>query len=344
VSVRPPPDADDCSRAISTSNSVNLDFAVVICAYSIERWDRLVRAVQSVQEQTLPPREVIVVVDHNEALLARARSELTDVRVVENSQARGLRGARNSGLYAATASCVAFIDDDAEASETWLAILAEPYGDPEVAGVGGLTQPNWLGGRPDWFPPEFDWIVGGAYRGMSLMRQDVRNLWGGNMSFRRDLVVRSGGFRIGYSCDDTELCIRLRQRWPGKRFIFVPEAIVHHHVERSRMTVKRYLSRCYFEGGSKAVISKLIGRKDGLASERRYTREVLPSGVKHAMIDFVYRFDPAGMARAGLIVAGLVSASAGYIFAQVTPVQAARRRGWSGEPLGEVTITDGVAD
>jgi len=323
---------------------VTLDFAVVICAYSLERWGRLLEAVRSVQQQTLPPREVIVVVDHNESLLARARRELEDVLVVENSEARGLRGARNSGLYAATASCVAFIDDDAEASEEWLALLARPYEDPDVAGVGGLTQPTWSGGRPQWFPPEFDWIVGGAYRGMSLTRHDVRNLWGGNMSFRRDLVVEIGGFRIGYSCDDTELCIRLRQRWPSKRLVFVPDATVLHHVERSRLTVKRFLSRCYFEGGSKAVISKLIGREDGLASERRYVREVIPAGVKHALTDFAWRFDAAGMARALLIGAGLASAAAGYLTAQISPAQAARKRGWSGEPLGRVRTADAAAE
>jgi glucosyl-dolichyl phosphate glucuronosyltransferase len=322
---------------------VNLDFAVVICTYSLERWDRLLEAVRSVQQQTLPPREVIVVIDHNEPLLARAGRELEGVLVVENSEARGLRGARNSGLYAATASCVAFIDDDAEASEEWLALLAAPYEDPDVAGVGGLTQPVWSGGRPEWFPPEFDWIVGGAYRGMPLVRHDVRNLWGGNMSFRRELVVEIGGFRIGYSCDDTELCIRLRQRWPTKRFIFVPEATVLHHVGGSRLTVKRFLSRCYFEGGSKAVISKLVGREDGLASERRYVREVVPAGVKHALIDFAWRFDAAGMARAVLIGAGLASAGAGYLMAQVSPAQAARKRGWTGEPLGRVRAADAAA-
>ncbi len=48
------------------------------------------------------------------------------------------------------------------------------------------------------------------------------------MSFRRELVVAAGGFRIGYSCDDTKLCIRMRQAWPEKRFVFVPEARVEH--------------------------------------------------------------------------------------------------------------------
>lgn len=321
---------------------MSLDFSVVICTYAGERCSQLRDAVRSVQQQTLPPSQVIVVVDHNESLLARARRELHGVQVVENADASGLRGARNSGLRAATASCVAFLDDDAQATERWLEFLAEPYEDPEVAGVGGLTQPVWDGGRPSWFPPEFDWIVGGAYRGMSLERQEVRNLWGGNMSFRRDLVTTIGGFRIGYSCDDTELCIRLRQRWPSKRFIFVPEAGVLHHVDRSRLTVSRFLARCYFEGGSKAVISRLVGAHDGLASERRYTREVLPQGLKRGVADFANRSDPAGMARAAMIVGGFASAASGYVLGQVTPARTARRRGWSGEPMGRTTAVDAV--
>ena len=71
-------------------------------------------------------------------------------------------------------------------------------------------------------------------------------------------------------------CIRLRQRWPDKRFLFVPEARVLHHIDTSRMTVGRFLWRCYFEGGSKAVIAWLVGAQDALARERQYTREVLP--------------------------------------------------------------------
>jgi len=311
------------------------EFAVVICTYTAERWGRLCDAVRSVQQQTLLPREVIVVVDHNDALLAQARRELEGVVVVANSEPRGLRGARNSGLNAATASHVAFLDDDAQATERWLELLAGPYEDPDVAGVGGLTLPVWDGGRPRWFPPEFEWVVGGAYRGMPLVRQDVRNLWGGNMSFRRDLVSEIGGFRIGYSCDDTELCIRLRQRWASKRFIFLPEAKVLHHVERSRMTKTRFLSRCYFEGGSKAVLTRLAGARDGLASERRYTREVLPNGLKHGVVDFAWRLDPAGMARTMMIIGGFASAVIGYVLGHATPARTARKRGWDGEPLGK---------
>jgi GT2 family glycosyltransferase len=310
------------------------DFAVVICTYDEDRWEMLHAAVESVRDQSLPPREVIVVVDHNDSLRERAYRELDGVVVVENREERGLRGARNSGVHAAAASLVAFLDDDARASERWLESLAEPYRSADVAGAGGATFPAWDGGRPAWFPPEFEWVVGCTYRGVPLERQEVRNVWGGNMSFRRELVVETGGFRIGYSCDDTELCIRIRQRWPEKRFIFVPDARVVHHVDRSRLTVRRFLSRCYFEGGSKAVLSRLVGTEQGLAAERRYTREVLPGGVRRSLMDFAVRRELAGLARAGLIVGGLAAAAAGYGAGQLTPTRAARKRDWNGGALG----------
>ena len=42
---------------------------VVICAYSEHRWSDLLTAVDSVRNQSRPAHEIIVVVDHNQALL-----------------------------------------------------------------------------------------------------------------------------------------------------------------------------------------------------------------------------------------------------------------------------------
>ena len=309
------------------------DVTVVICAHDTSRWQRLGEAVSSLQRQTLSPAEVVVVIDHNAELAQRARAALSATVVVENKGAKGLCGARNSGLDAASGSIVAFMDDDATASERWLELLVAEYSDQEVAGVGGATLPVWESGRPPWFPPEFDWVVGGPYRGMRLVKQEVRNLWGGNMSFRRDLVTAIGGFRIGYSCDDTELCIRLRQRWPEKRFVFVPDAQVLHHIDSSRTSVRQFLVRCYFEGGSKAVISRLVGADEALESERRYTRTVIPSGIGRSLRELVMNRDPNGAVRAGLIMGGFGSAATGYAVGLVTLDRSARRRGWQGGKL-----------
>ena len=314
------------------TDPVKHDVTVVICAHDANRWQRLRDAVASLHRQSIPPREIVVVIDHNPELATEARSSLNGARVLESRRERGLCGARNSGLEAASGSIVAFMDDDATASEQWLELLVAEYSD-DVAGVGGATFPVWESGRPDWFPPEFDWVVGGPYRGMQLVRQDVRNLWGGNMSFRRELVAAVGGFRIGYSCDDTELCIRLRQRWPGQRFVFVPEARVFHHIDAARTTVARFVARCYFEGGSKAVISRLVGAGDALQSERHYARRVVPAGVGRSLRELVRDRDPSGALRAGLIVVGIGSATTGYAVGLLTPDRSARKRGWRGERI-----------
>src|SRR2546427_4071232 len=116
-----------------------LAFSVVICTYAEKRWDELVAAVSSLRTQTLPPEEIIVVIDHNPELLARVGSELPDVTGVENPGRRGLSDARNSGLAVARGDVVAFLDDDAAAEPEWLAVLAEGYAGGGVVGGGGVA-------------------------------------------------------------------------------------------------------------------------------------------------------------------------------------------------------------
>ena len=90
---------------------------------------------------------------------------------------------------------------------------------------------------------------------------------------------------------------------------------------------------CYFEGGSKAVVSRLAGHGRGLASERRYARSVLPAGVRAGVADLVSNGDVAGLARAGAIVLGLGATASGYLAGALTLHEAATRRGWNGDRL-----------
>jgi GT2 family glycosyltransferase len=294
--------------------------SVVICSYSDERWHHLVEAVRSVRAQTTPALELIVAVDHNGALLDRVRRELPDVVAVENREQRGLSGARNSGLAATRAEVVAFLDDDAAAEPDWLAWLVAPYADPAVIGVGGTVLPSWTEGRPSGFPAEFQWVVGCSYAGQPDEPQPVRNLIGANMSIRRSVFAQVGGFSAGIGrvgtlpvgCEETELCIRARQRNPGAEFVLEPRARVRHAVPAARATWSYFRSRCIAEGLSKAQVAALAGARDGLSSERSYVARTLPAGVARGLRDAL-RGDASGLVRAAGIVAGLLLTSTGYL-------------------------------
>ena len=299
---------------------VDLGISVVVCAYTERRWDDLVAAVLSIRAQTRPAVRMILVVDHNPPLLERARTAFPDLLVVPNSGRRGLSGARNTGVAHAVGDVVAFLDDDARAQPDWLDHLAAAYTDPLVMGVGGTVMPIWPGERPFWLPPEFDWVVGCTYAGMPAARAPVRNLIGANMSFRREALQAVGGFtdglgRIGtcpLGCEETELGIRLRQRRAGVRLLYEPAAVVRHRVTEERLAWGYFSSRCYAEGRSKAMVSRLVGAGDALETERRYVRSVLPRAMAREL-DLRRRGRVLAITRVGAMLAGLVLTTAGYV-------------------------------
>jgi GT2 family glycosyltransferase len=291
---------------------------VVICAYTEERWDDVLAAVASVRAQSLAAHEVIVVVDHNPALLGRLRPALPDVKVIPNSGPQGLSGGKNTGVAASAGDIVAFLDDDAVAEAGWLSAMASGYDGANVAGVGGLTLPRWDGAAPRWFPKEFAWVVGCTYRGM--VRGPIRNLMGGNASFRREVFDVAGGFRSGIGrtasgrplgCEETEFCIRLRQAAPETVLLYDDNAVIWHRVPAERARFAYFRTRCYAEGLSKALVTRSVGVGDGLASERRHAMVALPRGVARGLRAAVTG-DPSGLGRAASIVAGLAFTTFGY--------------------------------
>jgi glycosyltransferase involved in cell wall biosynthesis len=303
----------------------------VICCYTEQRWDDTLRAVSSVQSQQPPPCELIVVVDHNPVLQERLTAALPGVVVAANHNEQGLSGARNTGVELACSDVVAFLDDDAAARPGWLAGLAHHYADPNVLGVGGGIEPEWVAGRPRWFPPEFDWVVGCDYTGQRI--GIVRNLIGANASFRRELFDH-GGFTsgIGRSSsvqrpvggEETEFCIRSAQAHPGGYFVHDREAEVIHRVTPDRQTFSYFRTRCYSEGLSKALVTRSVGTEAGLASEWSYSTVTLPRGVLLGLLRAL-RGDSAGLLTAGAIITGLSYTTAGYIVGVLSGAWARRR-------------------
>jgi len=303
--------------------------SVVICVYTEDRWDDILAAVASVRAQSLPAHDVLLVVDHNPVLLRRLEERYGGarrMRVLANAGPRGLSAGRNTGIAACDGDIVAFLDDDAVAERDWLRWFADAYTDPLVLGVGGRTRPVWASGRrPAWFPEEFDWVVGASYRGQPTGRAPVRNVLGGNASFRRVAFDIAGGFATGIGrdgdrrpmgCEETEFCIRLAQAKPGAVLLIDDRAVIWHRVPAEREAYGYFRSRCYAEGLSKALVTRSVGTEAGLETERAYATRVLPLGAARALRDAL-RGRPGSLGRAAAIASGAAVTATGYAAARL---------------------------
>lgn len=307
-----------------------VDSSVLICCYTLERWDDLIASIDSATAQDPPPGEVLVVVDHNTSLLDRLRVERPGLQVVASTGIKGLSGARNTGLGLAAGEIVLFLDDDARACPGWLAAHLASYYDPRVLGVGGRLEPLWDTARPGWFPHDFDWVIGCTHTGVPAAAGVIRNGIGANMSFRTAVLRDAGGFseelgRVGtlpLGCEETEASIRVTQRHPDRVIWYNPEAVVRHRVTVGRTTWAYFRRRCVAEGRSKAAVRTLSA--EPLETERDYATKILPRAFAEAVRRGVTG-DRDSLGRAGAIAGGLGLTAFGYAAGLLGITRDARR-------------------
>jgi glycosyltransferase involved in cell wall biosynthesis len=240
---------------------------VVVC--SKDGADGIGRTLRSLRAQTIADRLEVVVVDDGSADATAAVAADAGATVVRHPRNRGLAASRNSGVRAASAPVVAFIDDDCEADARWAELLLDGYEDG-VAGVGGTVEPGpgddftraYLRRHNPLEPLELELAHSERplYRlRLYLMRQwraaarparrDVFSLVGASMSFRREVLDRLGGFdeAFTFGAEELELCYRMRRELPGLRLVMTADARVVHHFRPSlRDTLRR--SRSYGRG------------------------------------------------------------------------------------------------
>jgi GT2 family glycosyltransferase len=296
--------------------------AVIVCAYTLDRLDDLTDCIESLHTQSTRPDEIVVVVDHNEVLSQRVRRLAQDsawnLAVVDSLGTPGLSGARNSGIAATNCELLLFIDDDAVADPAWLDEMVAPFAVPTVSAVGGRIDPAWPDRRPDWFPPHLDWTVGCSIPTLPDDGGPIRNMYGASAAFRRSELEAIGGFptelgRVGADgagCEETEVCIRIRQRTPTAQVWYAPRSRVSHRVTDQRATVGYVLRRCLAEGKSKAMLSRRVGADVATSDERDYAVHIARAvgGDLRAALR-----TPSRLRRATVLVAGLGAAAAGYL-------------------------------
>jgi GT2 family glycosyltransferase len=300
---------------------------VVVCTYTLARWELFSRAVRSVLAQTLRPQRLIIVVDHNDEVLARCRREWgvlsgrtsTDSPVeivVAASRFPGHQGSsRNTALLLASADIVSFLDDDAEAEPDWLEQLVAAYiTHPEAVAVGGAARPDYGAARPSWFPPEFEWVFGCHYRSLPDRLAPVRHLIGTSMSVRRDSMLAVGGFHAD-EYDDMDLSHRIAHAHGAAAVLYQPRAEVHHYVPPERMTWAYFWRRCFFVNRSKVGALADMGESGNIGAELRFAAGVLLALVPALLAAVAGR--PERLNQALVALAGLALAGCGYVTGKV---------------------------
>lgn len=299
------------------STATPISASVVICAYTEARWDSIVRALEGISKQSHTPQDVILAVDHNPALAERFRSELVGrfpflTVALADSGPSGIGSARNIGIAHSRGEIVVFLDDDAAPEPNWLREIVAPLTDETIGVVAGLVTPQWVGASrpPRWLPPEYLWVMGATWRGFGSGSRDIRNPIGASMAIRRNLLEAVGGFDLGftYNNDETDLCFRIRDAFPGTRTVFAPLSEVRHEVSPARQTLRYFFRRCWIEGIAKGSTSERHGRGT-LMRELDYCVRYLTTGVIGSL--FTLR-----LGRVVCLVGGFSCTLAGWLYSR----------------------------
>ncbi len=266
--------------------------SLVVPCYSTDRYEDVSRLIDSVQRQSPPIEELLIVVQQSrelESLLRKRLAALTsiEVHIIFLDIVPAVSKARNAGLREASSEVVAFADDDAVLADDWASATRRFYRTcPEAIGVAGAILPLWDSPAMEWFPRVLYWMLSCTYW-TATSPIPVRNGYGANMSFRRQAFANGRQFNesIGISGwgvrgwrgmggEEPELSLRVTAE-TGQPVMYVPDIRVWHRVRAHRLKPGSLLRRAYWEGRLKAALSgNATGTAAVLHTERSLLREI----------------------------------------------------------------------
>lgn len=266
--------------------------SVVVCTYN--RVDLLPIVLDSLGRQTLDESLFeVIIVDNNSSDRTREVAEAYCLRhpnfryVLEQKQ--GLSHARNRGWQEAGGTYVGYIDDDGKAPEQWLTVAKEIITEQAPGVMGGPYYAFYNSARPKWWKDEYR-SAEHAESARPLSKGEF--LSGGNLFFRRDLLVEMGGFdpqhgmvgeevRMG---EETRLILDIRDARPGELIYYDPRLHIYHLVPPDKMKL-RWLMRLWFADGRSS--HRVFARTSAEGGTSSRSRRHLAAKMLRTAADFV---------------------------------------------------------
>jgi GT2 family glycosyltransferase len=193
----------------------------------------------SILAQRVLPHEVIVIDNASSdgsASLARGRGEV--IRVIETGRNLGFPAACNWGIKESSGELVAILNNDIVLHPHWLENLlkynCEPW-DFWASKIVFAREPSLVDSAGDGMA-----VVGAGYkigyRQASDRYSESREVFGPCAAaalYRRSLLDRLGGFDPDFFLVYEDADLSMRARLQGYRCLYVPDAVVCHHVNSS---------------------------------------------------------------------------------------------------------------
>lgn len=243
---------------------------VSIIIPTLNRADYLIDTLISVLNQSFPYEDYeIIIADNGSADNTKDVSEQViashlshQLRYVWEPEP-GLLSGRHRGAQEANGEILVFIDDDIEADKDWLASIMNAFEDPSVHLVGGRNLPKYESAPPKWIEGFWEKHEYGRWCGwLSLLdfgdkirEIDPTFIWGLNFAIRKKTLFQLGGFNpdivpkeLQRFQGDGETGLSLKIKEKGLKAIYCPKALVWHNVPNSRMTLKYFEKRAYYQG------------------------------------------------------------------------------------------------
>jgi glycosyltransferase involved in cell wall biosynthesis len=254
---------------------------------------------------------------------------------------QGLSFARNTGIRAANADLIAFVDDDVFFDEKWLIEILDAFRITDAMCVGGRSIPRFEAGKPSWISTELLSLYGSTNSGDTIKRmQFPEHPFGLNMVFRREVFESVDLFNTSLgrtktsllSNEEVELFFRIDRA--GLPVFYTPSALIYHRIPASRSRKSWVLKRYYFQGKSDSAFKHIVSH----VSLRHSLREIAGKSswifrlVFGTLIARIVRNEDDGKKFGRLT---LICYLAGVLVRSVAEVPHLQRSGVSGDLVGQ---------